>query len=326
MLGKSLKLGYRDLRLFWLILLSSVALRGDYINIHPAVLGPWFTGTLLTESAFTIPNGHYNVEPYLLVDNSFGLFNKHWQKKRFLETLSNINLELWLQTGLTNFMDFTIAPSFFYNYAGDEESSWRFGDLYTELGFQLCRQLSNKGFTAKLALGELFPTGVYQRLNPEKLGTDFSGGGTYATAFKFVISRHWNVYTLHYLAARMSLTSILSSRVAVHGLSVYGGDKTTKGHVFPGTSFPLLLGFEYNMTQNWVLALDIANVLTLKTKFRGETILPVGWGSAYSLSFAPAIEYNYSANVGLIAGVWLSALGKNSLNFINYVVALNWYI
>ena len=318
--------GMGSLRLLWLTCLSGVALCADYIDFHPAASGPWFTGPLLTASAFTIPNGHYNIQPYLYANNNFGLFNRHWHTVRFPEAASNINLECYLQMGITPFMDFTIAPSFFYNYVGDEESSWRFGDLYTEVSFQLAQQKGDKGFTAKFAIGELFPTGVYQHLNPNKLGTDSSGGGTFATTFQFIFSRRWNTYTFHYLAARMSMACTLSPQLAVHGLNSYGGDRTTRGRVFPGTLFPLLFGFEYNMTQNWVLALDVANALRLKTKFRGETIFPVGWDWAYSLSFAPAIEYNYSAEVGLIAGVWFSALGKNSFNFLNYVVSLNWYI
>lgn len=315
-----------SLRLLWLTCLSGVALCADYIDVHPAALGPWFTGPLLTPSAYTIPNGHYNIQPYLNVDNSFGVFNRHWHTVRFPETVSNINFQCFFQMGITPFMDFTITPTFFYNYVGDEESSWRFGDLYAEVGFQLIRQIGNKGFSAKFAFGELFPTGVYQHLNPNKLGTDSSGGGTFATTFKLVFSRRWNTYSFHYLAVRMSMASILSPQLAVHGLNSYGGDRTTRGRVFPGTTFPLLFGFEYNLTQNWVLALDIANALVLKTKFKGETILPVGSDWGYSLSFAPAIEYNYSAQVGLIAGVWFSAVGKNSSDFINYLISLNWYI
>ena len=312
-------------RLLWLAVFSCAVVRADYINFHPAAEGPWFTGPLLTSSAFTIPKGHYNVQPYLYVDNAFGVYNKHWHEVRFPETSSNICMQVWAQIGVNSFMDFTIAPTFFYNYVGDV-SSWRFGDLYTEVGFQLTTQTGNKGFTAKVAFGELFPTGVYQHLKASKLGTDFSGGGTFATTFKLAMSRRWNPYTFHYFASRMSLACTLSPQVPIHGLNSYGGDRFTRGRVFPGTQFPLLFGFEYNMTQNWVLALDISNTLTLKTKFRGETTFPVGWDWSYSLSLAPAIEYNFSQSVGIIGGVWFTALGKDSSKFINYVVSLNWYI
>ena len=313
------------MRLLWLGILSLGVLGADYIDFQPAAKGPWFTGPLLTPSAFTIPVGHSNLQPYLYVDNTSGLFNKHWNKIKFPDTVSDICLQFYTQVGINSFMDFTITPTFFYNYVGDD-SYWRFGDLYTEVGFQLCQQVDTKGFTAKFAFGELFPTGVYQFLKVGKFKTDSSGGGTFQTTFKMVFSRRWNPYSFHYLAARMSISGVLSPQVAVHGANAYGGDNGTRGTVFPGTSFPLFMGFEYNMTRNWVLALDIANTLTLKTKFKGHTTFPVGWGWAYSLSFAPAIEYNFNQNVGLIWGVWFTGPGRNSQSFINYILSLNWYI
>ena len=313
-------------RFFFTFILSSSLLVADYINFYPAAEGPWFTGTLITPSAYSIPFGHYNLEPYLSVNNTFGLFNKHWHEKTLPETVSNINLQFWAQMGVNSFMDFTIVPSFYYNYVGEEESSWRFGDLFAQLGFQLSKQQGAKGFAARFTIGELFPTGTYQHLDIRKLGTDASGGGSFVTFFQFIFAKRWNTYTFHYLAARMSAGCSLYSQVCVHGLNSYGGDKTTKGRVFPGTSFPLLFGFEYNMTQNWVLALDIINQTSLKTRFKGSTTFPVGWRWQYNLSFAPAIEYNYSQNVGLIAGVWFAPVGRVSQKFINYVMALNWYI
>jgi hypothetical protein len=42
-------------------------------------------------------------------------------------------------------------------------------------------------------------------------------------------------------------------------------------------------------------------------------------------SVAPAIEYNWSKNVGLIVGSWFSFAGRNSVRFISGVAALNIY-
>ncbi len=296
----------------------------DYLDIAKPAKGPWFTGPLLTPSAYTIPKGHFGFQPYLLVDNIPSVFNEHWHSVRLPKTDSSISFRFLAKFGLSSFMDLTIAPSFFYNYVG-EESSWRFGDLYTEIAFQLAAQSTLKGFSAKFAIGEIFPTGVYQHLNPSLLGTDASGDGSFTTTLKLVLSKRWNPYSIHYLQATISTACWLSSKVDVYGLNSYGGGASTAGRVLPGFYFPFLLGFEYNLTQNWVLALDVANSIKLKTRFKGYTEHPVGLGFAYALSLAPAIEYNFSDDIGLIGGVWFSCKGLRRPDHFNYVISLNWY-
>lgn len=301
----------------------------DYIDVEPPQKDPWFTGPLITPSAYTIPFGHYNIQPYLLVDNNVGFYNSDWNSKRLPATASNINLQIQLRMGLNSFMDFSITPSFFYNYLEDA-SSFRFGDLLTAVSFQLTAQgdpNNQKGFSTRVYIAELFPLGAYQHLKSDKLRTDSAGSGSFVTTFGFVFSKRWNLYSFHFLQFQLNANYSLYSQVPVHGFNYYGGDKKTSGTVFPGSSFPLLCSFEYNLTQNWGLALDIVNNLSLKTKFKGKTTIPVGIPhTQYNLSFAPAIEYNYSNNVGLIAGVWFSAIGRYTFDFINYTIALNWYI
>jgi hypothetical protein len=325
-MGISKKILFKSLYLFSFLYSSLFA---DYIDVHPPQKDPWFTGPLLTPSAYTIPKGHYNIEPYLFVNNNFSFYNSDWRAKRLPATASTINLQIQFRMGLNSFMDFTLTPSFFYNYIEDA-SSFRFGDLYTELSFQLTAQggtQNQNGFSSKVYLGELFPLGAYQHLKLDKLRTDIAGGGSFVTTFGFVFSKRWNVYSYHFLQFQLNGNYSLFSQVPVHGLNFYGGDRKTSGTVFPGSSFPFLCSFEYNLTQNLGLALDIVNNIALKTKFKGKTTIPVGIPhTKYNLSLAPAIEYNYSENVGLIAGVWFSAIGRYTFSFTNYTIALNWYV
>jgi len=296
-------------------------------DLPKTVEEPWLTGPLLTASPHVVPVGHFNLEPYLFVNNDIGYLNNHWHLQRFSNVSSNINFQFFAQIGLTPWMDMSIIPQFFYNYK-EMESSWRFGDFLMGLDFQLSPGNYKKRIpSVKFTINELFPTGQYQHLKASNLGTDSSGGGSFATTFQMVFGHHMHFYSVHFLAARLSAAAILFSQVSVHGINSYGGDSSTVGRVFPGTAFPVLLGLEYTMTQNWALALDVASTFTCKSRFKGTTIAPVGTNTwSYSLSFAPAIEFNYTVNVGLIAGVWVTAFGRNTPNFINYVIALNWYI
>jgi hypothetical protein len=315
----------KPMRYFFLILFLFRPLFSEFINIEAGAEGPWFTGTLLTPSPFTIPNGHSNVSPYLVVTDPKGKAETNSEYPDLIDRVSSINLLFFGQTGLSDRLDFTLVPNFAYNYSGNE-STWVFGDLYSELGIQITRQGENAGYTTKFAIGEMFPTGTYQHLKPQKYQTDFSGTGSFSTFFKFCFGKRWFIYNQHYLAFRMEAGSILNTQVRVFGYNTYGGDETTKGRVFPGPVFPLLMGFEYNLTRNWALALDIATEYSLPVRFKGVTRRSVGTGSTYSLSFAPAIEYNFSSDIGLIAGVWVAAYRHNLPYFINYVASLSWYI
>ena len=288
---------------------------------------PWLTGPILCPSAHTIPGGHYNLEPYLYVNDNIGFLNNHWHLQRYAEPRSNINMQFVTQMGINSWWDFQFTPQFFYNYY-ETQDTWRFGDLVMATGFQLLNQNDREGIPAlKFQIGEVFPTGMYQNLFADKLSTDASGGGSFVTKLSLIVSRLWHFSGVHFLSGRFHVGVGLPSKVRVNGINSYGGDPTTVGTVKPGKSFNSVLGLEYTLTQNWALALDVAAGLTGKTSFSGTTVSPVGNNQLnFQLSLAPAFEYNASEKVGLIAGVWFTALGVNSNDFINAVIALNWYI
>jgi hypothetical protein len=50
-----------------------------------------------------------------------------------------------------------------------------------------------------------------------------------------------------------------------------------------------------------------------------------GGPSSSQYSLAPAIEYNWSQNIGLIGGVWFTVAGQNISQFNSIVIALNYY-
>jgi hypothetical protein len=68
-----------------------------------------------------------------------------------------------------------------------------------------------------------------------------------------------------------------------------------------------------------------------KTQFRGTVGttsdgLPtiVGFPSSEQISFAPAIEYNFSSELGLIVGCWFTGWGRNSTQFRSGVINLDY--
>ena len=123
----------------------------------------------------------------------------------------------------------------------------------------------------------------------------------------------------------------IPNSVHVKGYNLYGGGHHTRGTIYPGQSLVVLFGFEISLTQRWAIANDIQYLHVNKTHFKGRKGKTngvknvVGFPSSEQFSLAPAIEYDFSAYVGVIAGVWFSVAGRNALDFASGVVAVNIY-
>jgi hypothetical protein len=85
---------------------------------------------------------------------------------------------------------------------------------------------------------------------------------------------------------------------------------------------------EYSLTRSWVLAMDVIYQYSANTRVRGNS--PSGGsafesdsGSGYSVGFAPAIEYNWSARAGVILGVRIISIGRNTSTTVTPALAVN---
>ena len=194
-------------------------------------LEPWTTGPLIAPAGVTIPQGQFVVQPYLLT-GPIGVYSNHWKavsRPSFYAT----SIQLLAQAGLNDFMDIQIFPQVLYNVS-QGQSSLLFGDFPVTLDFQLLRADRLKWFPGiKLTLTETFPTGNYQKLKPKKQSTDISGTGSFTTAPGFVFFKIYPLYGHHFLTFTASFAYTYSAPVSVKGLSIYGGDRNTRGKVYP---------------------------------------------------------------------------------------------
>lgn len=292
---------------------------------------PWLTGPLLTPSSHSIPQGSINIEPYLFVFGDNGTYDKEW-KVHSTDTFYTVNLQLPIQVGLSKRVDFQIVPQVLYQrFKG--QSATRFGDFSAGFDFQVLHETQNPWQVAiKFGLYESFPTGKFQKLNPKKLQTDDVGSGSFATSFGLVFGRRFHLATHKYLATRLAVIDTVFAPVHVKGFNSYGGGFRTNGTVYPGNAFNILLGLELALTRHWVLALDVESAYANKTRFSGKhgftktgARASVGGPSSNLFSLAPAIEYNFSESLGLIAGSWFTVAGRNSDRFWSGAIALNYY-
>lgn len=307
---------------FWFLLLCCASICGTEFT-------PWWTGSLLSLPGRTVDKGKTNIQPYIFYTESRGFYNSDWHLHR-TNTTSQIQIQNLYTRGLTTYMDMQFIPQMFINWDGSNHAT-RLGDLPLLFGFQLMKQ--EKGSwrpDIRLTLNETFPTGNYQRLNPGKNGLDSTGSGSFQTGLACIIQKNIHLWNKHYLRYRLNFVYTLPSPVAVEGFNAYGGGFGTVGTVYPGQIYMALLAFEFNFNQNFVFAIDLMNVYTDRTKFSGKTgydrngnPAKVGLGSSDILSLAPALEWNFNENWGIIGGVWFSLKGRNTDEFTSYVLSLN---
>lgn len=323
--------------LFFFILFSAHLFSVDkvfYPNEEFSVEAPWLTGPLLAPSSVTISQGSWNIQGYVLATASSGDYNPDWSLVKSPVFWSN-SYELLIQTGLLPGFGVQIVPGASWNYT-QHRGTWTVSDLPFIVNIQLYDDGFNPNHwmpSVKLVLEEVFPLGKYDGLDPLALGTDAGGTGSWVTGFGIVFGKLIHLKNVHFLNILLNLQYNIPSAVQLRGMSIYGGGAGARAKYFPGQNFFFDLAFELTLAQRWALAVDFVGAYFAKPHFSGSAgFNPDGspayfsQNSAIQYSIAPALEYNWSANFGLIAGVWLTVAGRNSEQFCGGVFSLNYYL
>lgn len=306
---------------------------GEVLALAKNVPVPWFTGTLLAPSGTNLSSGDFNFEPYLFANYSSMKYNSDWEKVPDERAVWNLNFVPILQWGLTSWLDITVTPSWFYRIT-DKAATFSLGDMNALLGFQIYKETENAWYPSiRLLLRESFPMGRFERLDPELDATDAAGTTSFVTGVVLAISRLIHLWDTHWTNLRLAISYNVPAKVKVRGFNAYGGAFDTNGYVYPPQNMQIFFGFEFNFTQRWVFSYDFAASFSEATRFKGNqgiselTGLPADLtkGSACFFSMAPALEYNWGSNLGLISGVWFSFAGRNTEAFTSWVTALNCY-
>jgi hypothetical protein len=292
---------------------------------------PWLTGPLLTPSAHTTPKGHISIQPCVFFDNIYGHFNNHW-KIETQSTARNVNFQTYINYGLTHWLDIGLMGQFYTNEKFSDSYTGN-GDASLTLNFQLLKE-DPKGFrpAVKLFVMEMFPTGNYNDLDPTLNKIDATGDGSYGTKIGVVFGKRYQVKDYIWIDTRYSAAYFFFNDVDVRNFNAYGGGYFTNGTVKRRGSFPISIGIEATLTRNLALALDIFSLLSGPNTFKGnlgnnEASQPASVGSKqiYQLSLAPAVEWNFTPNFGIIFGGWFSVYGKNCDRFESYALSFVLY-
>jgi hypothetical protein len=321
-------------RIGFLSLLSFVLIAKEgYLPPHAEHGAPWFTGPLLAPSGNVVPAGQYNIEPYLYATANTANYNNNWDIKE-APTSWNFISQNPIQIGVLSWLDVGFTPQFSYNY-DHHAAHWALNDMVTQADIQLYLNptpLENLIPSVRMTIRETVPLGKYRNLNPKKKGTDQGGGGAWVSGMGFVFSKLIHIHKAQFLNSRFSLGFSYPAPVHVKGFNSYGGGFGTNGTVYPPLQAEFDLGMEYSVAQGVAFAIDVVGSWTSKSRFTGHAGADAlghpainTQKTAFQFSLAPAFEYNWNANLGIIAGYWFTIAGRNSTKFSSGVVAINYY-
>ena len=292
------------------------------------IFNPYYAGPLLTPSAKNVPPGKFNIQPYLFFINTFATYNQNRRSVNIDDTWT-INHVFIFQAGLLSWLDLSFVPQVIYNTQNDQHAT-HLGDTQLLFGFQIAKEGPYIP-SIRAALGEIFPSGKFQKLDRKKNGIDGTGTGSYETILSLNFSKVLWWLTTNPFRVRAAFNYIIPSMVHVRSFNVYGGGFNTKGKVRPGNKIQVDTSLELSLTQKWVFALDLVYTYQNRSSFSGRrgitatgTRASVGTPSNDSLSCAPALEYNPTSNMGFLAGAWFTITGRNSGNFIAGVITMTY--
>ena len=296
-----------------LMLMPATAKAADAERLRAAMKSARWTGPLLASNAETLPRGHVYTEPYFFDGISGG--DHHPGSSGFY------------QYGLRD--NWTVGMQPFFS-VGTE----RFNRGAAIGDFKLLSQVRLSHFTpdhqvpsVALVTNLIVPTGKHDRLGTLKNG---HGSGAFAPEVGINVQQYFLLKNGRLLRARINVLHDFPLRTKVAGRSVYGTDNGFRGHARPGAKTSLILGAEYSVSKEWVLALDIERDQWGKTKVNGRNAsgAPIDQTSPknWNVGFAPAVEYNWSDRAGAIVGVWIVPKGHNTRSSVTPAIAIQRFL
>jgi hypothetical protein len=273
----------------------------DYVaRIGEAMKTARWTGPLLASTPETLPVGHFYTEPYFFDTIQGG---KH-----------HPGSSGYYQYGLAENFTVGFQPNFAMGVEGPDRST-TIGD------FKLLSQLRLTHFV----LQEVIPTGKSDRLRPTQSG---HGSGSFATEVGVNVQHVFLLDNDRLLRARFNFLQRFWHGGDVEDRSVYGTGVGFRGHAKPGNITTFIAAVEYSVTREWVLAFDVTRESATKTKLRGRyaeggPLVDETFPSTHYVSFAPAVEYNWSDRTGAIFGIWVIPKGHNVPSSVTPAIAIS---
>ena len=287
-----------------------------------------FTGPLVTPAVNTLPQGVFNIEPYLIHSNLRGSYDdtggRHTSHPKFRQW----QIAVPMTYGITDAFGIQVTPTAARTSGGGSHTDGlRIGDTNVRLQQRLLGPAADgTGTILAVALARNITTGKYHRLDTNPLNG--TGSGAARTVFTVGAQRLYWLDDGQALRWRSQVAwSPSPDRIRIRDASVYGTDAGFRGHATPGQMWNATLAAEYALDTRWVLVGEAIWNRTGTVRVRGSagngTAVDRGLPFASSFSLAPAVEYHFNASIGLIAGVQFTVAGRNVTDYVAPQAALN---
>jgi Putative MetA-pathway of phenol degradation len=289
----------------------------------------WWTGPILAASASTLPQGHFLIEPYLYDSVSYARFDAAGDRHDTPDT-HFLGSQTYLLYGLFDKVSVGLIPRFGFLDAatGRDSSGIRVGDVSLQGQYRLT-QFDGVVPTTSIVMQTTLPTGKHDRLGERT--SDGMGSGAYSMTLGLYSQHFFWLPNGRILRTRLNVSRTFSDNADVADVSVYRTEQGFRGRAEPGDSLVIIAAGEYSVTRNWVAALDLQYQRDGRTRVFGyaptRNAVSVRADQTYSsrraVSLAPAVEYNFNGNVGIIVGAIWTVAGRNTGASVIPVAAIN---
>jgi hypothetical protein len=288
---------------------------------------PWFTGPLLTLAAPSVPDGIVVTTDTFYNFYQYGSYSSNSKLTKTPLTISRA-IALCIFTGIAKNWDFGCAVQAVTNTYKNKTYTG-VGDCIIQIKHVLFEETDTyPSIGAGYAI--VIPTGNYHNLDPELERSDGTGAGSWGSIFGIRLQKNMKLHNEKWLRCRLDIRYEVFSPVFIKKHSVYRTGFGAKGRANPGDFMIALMGIEYQITQNFVFAMDLYANHVNKTTFSGYSgtdnkgkLKIAGLPSAEQYGLAPALEYNFNSKAGIIFGVWFTIGGRNSAAFYTPMVTVN---
>jgi hypothetical protein len=306
-----------------IVLASAGQAAAQQSDSEAAIRAQWFTGTLLSPSPGVPRGGVLGVEPYLIDKRGIGVFDANGILHATPVGNEQIRSYISVNYGFSDNLSVQVIPAVAHvSHGGDTQTG--LADLPVKIHYRwFPGALDFWHPSLTTTFGITFPTGKFEHL---RSSADGFGTGAFMAMEELELQQRFTTW-LHPHRLRMwARVSQPLNDVTLHGVTSYGTAQGFLGSVVPGSSSELGIGDEVGLDQQWALALDVVQDFAKGPHQRpgGMTgAMPDIEGSVFWV--APAVEYNPTGHIGIIAGVEIAMAGRNAPSQVIPQIAVNMF-
>lgn len=282
-----------------------------------------FTGPLVS-AAPPLPKGMLNIEPYLINTQTVARYDSNGHRRDVDGVTDDWQISVPVQYGATDRLSLAVTLNAAYAPGRDGQWDLAVGDTRLSASWLLAHGSGPQQPTLTVTARQNLTTGQHDHLERRRIP-----GPTGSGADSTTLALDGQAYFLprSNLRGRAGLAWRLPGADAgLHGQSGYHTHAGFKGNAELGQGVVANVGAEYSINGNWALASDLVYEHESSTRVRGvagndlvDETLPSSW----RVSIAPAAEYHWSDNAGMIFGALMSLDGRNSAAIVSPQVAVN---